>query len=168
MMNEEKSTKECTQCHQILPLTEFFRNKGNPDGLHYECKACDKIQHTAKRKKDPEKTKVMDKIYNRKNYLRYAKFHKAHRFDLKRLVIEYYGGKCACCGESHLEFLQIDHVNGGGNLQRKAIRRSSGQDFYHWLKSNHFPFGFRVLCANCNSAIGYYGYCPHSKVDNSK
>jgi len=24
-----------------------------------------------------------------------------------------------------------------------------------------YPTGFRVLCHNCNQAIGLYGYCPH-------
>jgi predicted transcriptional regulator len=37
---------------------------------------------------------------------------------------------------------------------------------YNWLKNHNFPSGFRVLCYNCNSSIGAWGYCPHK--DGSK
>ena len=37
----------------------------------------------------------------------------------------------------------------------------SGSKFLRWLKANNFPSGFRVLCHNCNLAIGLYSQCPH-------
>jgi hypothetical protein len=80
---------------------------------------------------------------------------------LKAEVISAYGGKCTCCSETLMEFLTIDHIGGGG---RKHIYSVGGPaKFYGWLKANKFPDGFRVLCFNCNSAIGFYGYCPHQK-----
>ncbi len=86
------------------------------------------------------------------------------RRDVKTEVMEHYGTICACCGESHLEFLNIDHINGGGNKHRKEIgRKKAGSSFYHWLKQNGYPEGFRVLCYNCNCSIGHFGYCPHQK-----
>ena len=33
-----------------------------------------------------------------------------------------------------------------------------------WLINERFPEGFRVLCHNCNQAIGYYGECPHART----
>jgi hypothetical protein len=63
-----------------------------------------------------------------------------------------------CCGESHYEFLTIDHVNGDGADHR---RETNNEDIYRWLERNNFPPGFRVLCMNCNFALGYHGYCPH-------
>lgn len=81
-------------------------------------------------------------------------------------VLQAYGGnppKCACCGENHVEFLQIDHTNGGGNKHRKQVGTSGGGRFYLWLIKNNFPDGFRVLCANCNLSRGFYGYCPHER-----
>jgi hypothetical protein len=65
---------------------------------------------------------------------------------------------CDCCGEGTYEFLSIDHVNGDGGAHRKQIGRGS---LYTWLKRNDWPSGFRVLCHNCNQAIGHYGVCPH-------
>jgi len=73
--------------------------------------------------------------------------------------INYYGGKCACCGESTIEFLTIDHPLKDGAAHRKIT--GSGSSFYSWLQRNNYPSGFRVLCRNCNSADGLYGRCPH-------
>lgn len=79
----------------------------------------------------------------------------------RELAIARYGGRCACCGEDRFEFLAIDHVEGGGTQHRKEV--GSGTRFYYWLKREGFPAGFRVLCHNCNSALAYYGECPHQR-----
>lgn len=91
---------------------------------------------------------------------------------LKREAFTAYGGaRCVCCGEKHLEFLSIDHIDGNGNTHRKALaaefgwkadsRGVCGSTFYLWLKKNKYPPGFRVLCMNCNCALSRFGYCPH-------
>jgi len=81
----------------------------------------------------------------------------------KEEVIAVYGGECACCGETTLEFLAIDHINGNGYQHRQSIKRS-GNPFYHWLKLQGYPLGYRVLCHNCNQSLGHYGYCPHQQI----
>src|SRR3990172_5963982 len=40
---------------------------------------------------------------------------------LRREVLDHYGGACACCGETTLEFLSLDHKNGGGTKHRNEI-----------------------------------------------
>ncbi len=70
---------------------------------------------------------------------------------------KYGGPKCACCGENKIQYLTIDHVNGGGGKHTKKI----GGHICAWLKKENYPPGFRVLCNNCNSSYGLYGYCPH-------
>lgn len=80
---------------------------------------------------------------------------------LRLEVLEHYGRVCACCGESALEFMSIDHVNGGGSKHRKEL--GLGSRIERWLKHNNFPTGFRILCHNCNQALGHYGYCPHNR-----
>jgi hypothetical protein len=75
-------------------------------------------------------------------------------------VIGYYGGKCACCGQSELIYLTIDHINGGGNAHAREIGR--GVALYRWLRRYGFPEGFQVLCANCNHGRARNGgICPH-------
>lgn len=79
----------------------------------------------------------------------------------RMIALDHYGGKCECCGENQIEFLAIDHINGGGNKHRKEIKMS----IYEWLVKQNFPKeGFRILCHNCNQARAYYGYCPHQKI----
>ena len=90
---------------------------------------------------------------------------------LKRAAFDAYGGpKCMCCGEEHLEFLTIDHVEGGGAEHRRKLvadkgwkdsRSMGGSHMYLWLKQQDYPDGYRVLCFNCNFALGHFGYCPH-------
>jgi len=78
----------------------------------------------------------------------------------RKIVIEHYGGKCSCCGESQYEFLTIEHKNGGGTKHRKLIGPAN---ISKWIIENNFPPEFDVLCYNCNCAKAYSGVCPHQK-----
>ena len=83
---------------------------------------------------------------------------------LKCDVLSAYGGPtCICCGETHIEFLCVDHINGGGNRHRKALG-VSGTRFYELLRKQGYPPGYRILCTNCNSSLGWFGYCPHGTL----
>jgi hypothetical protein len=91
-----------------------------------------------------------------------------YRRRLKLETINAYGGPiCACkgCGITELEFLSIDHINGGGNAHRRLIG-GGGTKMYQHLRNDNFPPGFRVLCSNCNQSLGAFGYCPHDKVND--
>lgn len=85
---------------------------------------------------------------------------KVYMTKVKNDVFSAYGNKCACCDEIRREFLTIDHMDGNGCLQRKQ-RGWSGDRIYIWLRLNKFPDRFQILCMNCNSALGRFGYCPH-------
>ena len=78
-------------------------------------------------------------------------------------VLQHYSGSeipyCACCGESRIEFLAVDHINGDGAEHRKKYPGN----MFVWLIKNNFPDGFQILCHNCNLSRGFYGYCPHEK-----
>ena len=63
---------------------------------------------------------------------------------LKYRVLRHYSGGdpiCSCCGESHPEFLAIDHIDGGGRQHRKSIG-VGGKRFYAYLVSEGFPTGY--------------------------
>ena len=79
---------------------------------------------------------------------------------LKAEVINAYGGKCACCGEAHVEFLTIDHTQGDGAAHRAKCGK--GRGIYRDIVKQGFPKDkYQCLCLNCNIALGFYGYCPH-------
>lgn len=79
----------------------------------------------------------------------------------KQKVFDYYGGKCACCGETERGFLTIDHVNNDGANQRKTL---PSDRLPAWLVRNGFPEGYQILCWNCNCGrANNGGVCPHHK-----
>jgi hypothetical protein len=90
---------------------------------------------------------------------------KKSRLKVKFEVIDAYGGKCQCCGESRIEFLSIDHIHGSGRKEIMALNIGRGFQYYGYLRRNKFPDKdrLRVLCMNCNFAMGIIGYCPHQR-----
>lgn len=91
-----------------------------------------------------------------------------YKRSLKLEVIAEYGGKCVCCSENQVEFLTIDHINGGGAQHRRKISKTpkgaSPDTLYRWLKKNGFPKdNFQLLCFNCNCAKSSSGQCPHQR-----
>lgn len=88
-----------------------------------------------------------------------------NRRDKDRLqAITAYGGECTCCGQKHIEFLQLDHKNNDGAAHRKELKCGA---IYRWAIDNGYPDSLQVLCANCNFSRGIYGYCPHRPPDGT-
>lgn len=84
---------------------------------------------------------------------------------LRLLVINGYGGRCACCKETEIKFLAIDHkYNGRGN---PAKRHTNKKSMYKWILRNNFPDELQLLCHNCNLSKGSYGACPHTDFQKS-
>jgi len=93
-----------------------------------------------------------------------AATRKRKNAELKLIVVNHYGGICACCGEAVLGFLTIDHVNGGGTKHRHSIKKQ-GASFYRWIIKAGFPSNLRVLCYNCNcGSAANGGICPHRNL----
>ena len=81
---------------------------------------------------------------------------------LRAEMLDAYGHCCTCCGETEASFLTIDHVGGRGEGARHREVTGHGSRLVRWLKNQGWPKeGFRLLCWNCNCAIGMYGSCPH-------
>jgi hypothetical protein len=140
--------KICKLCKQSKHESEFYPCKKSSDKLQYECKQC------ALEIKNKHRQKCREQ-----GILNYSQ---RTRQRLRLEILKHYGGDppvCACCGEDHIEFLSIDHIDGRGNEHRIELNKTGG--FYSWLKVNNSPPGFRVLCHNCNQSYGHYGYCPH-------
>ena len=99
-----------------------------------------------------------------------------YRKDLKLEVYSVYSKRqsnseipcCRCCGEnSYIEFLTVDHIDGRANLPKKE-QKLYAEKITSWLKRNHYPEGFQILCHNCNSAKGNSvdNKCPHERERN--
>ena len=128
--------------------------------------------------KDLELRRRTSKLYYQANNLRiraykrqyyatpkWRKYNREYAQRLKKLAFTAYGGAvCACCGEEHMEFLSIDHIGGGGRIHRQQPGVTANH-FYQWLRQQGYPSGFRVLCMNCNFALGHFDYCPHGSLE---
>jgi len=98
----------------------------------------------------------------KRNPVKIANYQKTCRDKVRKEVLINYGGDspaCACCAEKELDLLTIDHITPCGRKGRK--KQGNGSALYHRLRKQAFPKGYRVLCMNCNFAIGVFGYCPH-------
>jgi hypothetical protein len=91
---------------------------------------------------------------------------KAYFDKLKSDVIGGYGGACECCGTTYMAHLTLDHINGGGNQERK---QQSNRVLYTRLRREGYPRGeYRVLCFNCNFATHVEGECGCQKAASSR
>ena len=133
----------CTRCKTNKDLQDFPKRGNVPSGRGSWCKQCCRDEYHTR-----QRDRYLIKSRNRNRLLKIE-------------IMSHYGTICGCCGESHIEFLTIDHINGGGNKHRREVGLHGGRRFYKWLKDNNWPDGFRVLCMNCNFSLGQYGCCPH-------
>jgi hypothetical protein len=139
--------KVCIKCEKEKDLTEFAKAKRNKDGHRGRCLDC-WAEYSREYRQD-----------NPGSLQKQAAASKRQREDAKRKVFEYYGVTCACCGESCLLFLTVEHIDGGGRKHRKTM---GAQTIYVWLVNNGFPEGFEILCYNCNCGKRVNGgVCPH-------
>jgi len=127
----------CHECSAQMTATrlkhyEQFKKEGRcincgdePEGDYSQCKKC--------RQRDRDRNQT-----------------------LRMETLDAYGGrKCAGCGSTYAEVLELDHVYGGGCEHRRDI--GSGSSLYQYLKRNGYPeeidgHRFRVLCPTCNRA----------------
>ena len=89
--------------------------------------------------KNTEKIKLKKGIYDRMTRDKY-----------RESVFEILGLRCKICGFNDLRALHIDHINGGGQKERKL---QGGGQAYHKIILSKIMQGVReyqILCANCN------------------
>jgi len=164
--------KYCSECGAIILKCRIKKY----DETHKEEASKRKKEFYQTHKEEPKRKKYSKK-YSKKYYKthkeqhhqRMKKWREEHKKEVKeyqkksrmQVLIHYSGNppKCACCGEDHLEFLSIDHINNDGAEHRKTV--DSGTQICRWLIKYNYPSGFQILCHNCNMSKGFYGICPH-------
>lgn len=163
--------KRCPQC-KIEKFEDEFAKNAHPrwGGDEYAswCRVCNRRRHRIRYQNKrievlkEKKSRWASMSIERKN--KKLKQFRESSWSKRVEVITRYGGKCTCCGETEIKFLEIDHINNDGALHRKFIGSSR---IVAWLKKENYPSGFQILCSNCNMAKSRHGICPHkvSAVD---
>lgn len=117
------------------------------------------------RERNREYLNEKSKKYYREHKEEKLKWEEEYRTKKKTLVMSYYTKgtmKCQCpkCDIKGINFLTIEHINGGGSMHRKTIKRR-GRSFYNWIVKNNYPKEYTVLCWNCNCSKKNGGICAH-------
>ena len=152
-----QKTKVCPKCRVEKSTDLFYKNKKGQYSSY--CIACHLNYNMRTKRTGGIRTERNNREFTGPNFTVFRNY--------KKIVIEHYSnGKncCACCGETQIEFLTIDHINNDGKQHRKNIGiPGGGPRFYRWLIKNNFPDNpqLQILCYNCNLAKGHLGYCPH-------
>ncbi len=163
----------CSDCGLEKPETEYsFAGKYR---FRY-CKACNVIRAQAKyhamtkeERKEANKRRRGEAHAPENRRKRYAEdpeyrakaiaSARANYAKVRAKIVTGYGAKCSCCGETTVDFLELDHVNGGGAAE---YRETPPVNVYRRLIREGFPAGYTLLCSNCN--LGRWrngGVCPH-------
>ena len=151
--------KTCVRCETFKPLSAFYvKQRKREKAYHFSrCKAC----MSEVRKQNYKESNV----YYRDNREHILERLRRVAVEVKLEMIAEYGGRCACCGETQMEFLALDHIQGGGNKDREETQGRGGTPYYKMLKRQGWPKGkHQILCHNCNQAKATYGMCPHGKA----
>jgi hypothetical protein len=100
------STKECSKCGRVLPVSSYYKNSASDDGLDYTCRDCRKA---CSRRYYRENRKVRCQ----------RKIIKSHGVGLiyKNFLLASQGWKCSICGKelkpnSSDACLDHDHLTG--------------------------------------------------------
>jgi hypothetical protein len=136
--------KTCTICHLRKSSNDFYVYRR-------QCKQCiinRNVRHN-----------LVYRIRNRQRVRRACRslWHRNRDY-----IISCLGGFCVCCGESRKQLLTIDHVHGNGSKHRAQLGR--GGVIAQIIRNGCPKDKYRILCMNCNSSFGHYGYCPHNET----
>jgi len=155
-VSRRKETQRCLRCNE----------KAVEKNLCPKCSKKVKLQKR-ERKENLEKEGVCNNCGKNKEDAEFKTCKKcrekrrARHINSKKKVMQAYGGKCNCCGDSFIGRLTIDHLNNNGNEHRRQIGSNGGSSFYFYLIRNNYPSGYQVLCSSCNLCKHTMGHCPH-------
>lgn len=122
--------KRCYVCDETKPVSEFYKNKHNSNGISSKCKTCVCAYNKEWGQKNPEK---------KDRFRKDSRFRRKYGITLAQWEGMYMnqGGLCLLCGGVPTEddILQVDHCHETGRV-RGLIHRT------------------------CNTAIGMFGDDP--------
>lgn len=147
-------------------------------------------RHEEKRKNDPvllEKKREKNRRYrsrhlefcrglrrkyyaeNRESLKTYAKNWRSH---ISKMVKDWLGGKCACCGETRFDMLTIDHIVPVGRKNRNSHHADYYEVWSAYRSCDGAAIGrvrqkYQILCWNCNMSKMCGTECRHKRGPRS-
>ena len=156
---KELQTKRCVKCGETKPLDEFHKDARRLSGKRGRCKQCMFVDRKIDYAKNRERRVASTLNWRQRNREFFRESQRRQRREAKQKIVDAYGGKCTCCGESTFEFLTLEHLNRDGKDHRKAKGGPLGT--YRDVIKRGFPKEYTILCCNCNYAERLGKTCPH-------
>jgi len=143
--------KQCSKCEETKPVSGFHKNASRKDGLYSWCKECQRQY-----RQRPER-KEYDRQYRQRPEMKesHQQYCQQYFQNLRSQIIQLYGGQCLGCGNPHLDFLEIDHILGGGCQHVKECG-GNRRMYKAILAEGYRPDKYRVLCKVCNQLARWF------------
>ena len=137
---DDKRFKYCSEkCRRGYSYKTYVTKQENRDKIKQRTR-----KYYLSHKEHLAKMSIKWREQNKEKVHQYARNHKQKR---RKQVIEYLGGKCINCGISDWRLLQVNHINGGGNEERRIrTNYKTWEQILNGERSGEFD----VRCANCN------------------
>ena len=108
----KKEKRKCKRCKEIKSLSQFWKNKSNPQGYDVECKYCSKTRQKDEWKRfASQPVRMYQKLQRIALGYRAKKGYSQHKLEIsKDEFIKWYSNQdkyCTYCGLSLDEFLKI-------------------------------------------------------------
>lgn len=147
-----KSRGLCTNCGRVPPIAGRAKCVGCTEAFRISSAKYRTTNPNAKASKNRWKENPVTRQ-------KYRDTRRIWRAKFREKIVSMLGGKCECCQEDRLPFLQIDHKNKDGHKHRKEVGTSL--KFLRDVWKNPTRYELRILCASCHFAITNQGFCPH-------
>lgn len=152
----------CKGCGKDKPADEMARQGGRrkdgqaDDRYSCWCRDCYNTQRVKVRDTNTSYQKQWrDK--NIEHARAYQREWRRNRFsEMRAKALEVHGSRCAHCGHDDIRVLEFDHINGGGNQERKRRDRIALMTDIATGKRTDF----QLLCANCHVLKTYHSAPP--------
>jgi hypothetical protein len=92
------------------------------------------------------------KDYQKSHHGEINNYHKVKVVEYRNEIFRLLGGKCVRCGFLDIRALQIDHIYGGGNRERRNFKNTAYDAYLRFVlsKIRSGSKDYQLLCANCN------------------
>lgn len=145
-----KPTKVCSTCRLEKSSKDDFYQKPNGRPAS-SCKTCVRLGLERWAERNPDEDKAARKRASQKEGAHIAR--RRYKYKLRDSVIEKLGGKCAWhegCTWTDPRALQVDHVHGGGNEEKRELKGSTAKFYQKVLADTTGKY--QLLCA-CHNVV---------------
>ena len=124
MANEDFTTKECTKCHTIKPLTDFHLISKGEEKRSWYCKTCSNTLRVKYSLKNKDGERIRKHNWYCKNLDGNRMTHKEWRDALRQKARDYFSDMCFLCGKKvfiKVSDFNIHHKDGSNNHNGHAM-----------------------------------------------